>query len=151
VDVDGQVHGCVTFAGSFQSFPSTFLKSRIDSLSLGDVRDPGLADRYEAFPEAVRRAAIFHAKHDKYSSYGRCGECLYLESCSVCPMSIGHIPGNEDPDRVPDFSCAFNLVSLRYREIFARRRSSVRSSRRDRLVRCMSHLKQVAAEAGAAL
>jgi hypothetical protein len=36
----------------------------------------------------------------------------------VCPISIGHQPGNTDPDRIPDFQCAYNLVSLEYRERF---------------------------------
>jgi hypothetical protein len=33
-------------------------------------------------------------------------------------MSIGNLPGNEDPDRVPDFSCAFHLVALKHRDLF---------------------------------
>jgi hypothetical protein len=38
----------------------------------------------------------------------------------VCPTSIGHIPGNTDPDRVPDNLCAYNLVSLAYKDRFPR-------------------------------
>jgi hypothetical protein len=36
-------------------------------------------------------------------------------------MSIGHIPGNRDPNRIPDFPCAYNLVSLKYRDLFQTR------------------------------
>ena len=36
------------------------------------------------------------------------------------PGLIGHQPGNTDPHRIPDFLCAYNLVSLKYREKFPR-------------------------------
>jgi sulfatase maturation enzyme AslB (radical SAM superfamily) len=120
VDVDGQVTGCVTFADSYQRLPSELLKSRLDSMRMGDVRDEALPRRLALYPEATRAAGIFNGKHRKHSSYGRCGECRYLEDCSVCPTSIGHIPGNTDPDRVPDNVCAFNLVSLAYKDRFPR-------------------------------
>ena len=45
-------------------------------------------------------------------------EVAYLTECMVCPVSIGHIPGNRDPHRVPDFPCAFNLVMLGARDRF---------------------------------
>jgi sulfatase maturation enzyme AslB (radical SAM superfamily) len=119
VDVDGQVHGCATFAGSYQTFPSEFLRSRVESMSMGSVHDPELRARYRAFPIAVREAGLFHQKHQKYSSLRKCAECEYLAECSVCPTSIGHIPGNQDPNRIPDSLCAFNLISLKYRAKFA--------------------------------
>jgi sulfatase maturation enzyme AslB (radical SAM superfamily) len=118
VDVDGEVHGCVAFAGSYQVFPTRFLKTRLETMRMGDLRDPGFGDRLAAYPAAVRAARIFHAKEAKRSSYGRCGDCRFLDTCAVCPVSIGHQPGNDDPDRVPDFQCAYNLVSLGYRERF---------------------------------
>lgn len=118
VDVDGQVHGCLTFVDSYQQFPTAFLRTRLESMRMGDLRDPALAERMAAYPEAARRAGIFNAKQDKYSSYGRCGECRWLGTCGVCPTSIGHQPGNTDPDRIPDFQCAYNLVSLKYRSRF---------------------------------
>ena len=79
-----------------------------------------LARRFAAYPRAARAARIFDDKQDKYSSYARCGECRFLATCAVCPVSIGHQPGNEDPRRIPDFLCAYNLVSLAYRERFPR-------------------------------
>jgi radical SAM protein with 4Fe4S-binding SPASM domain len=118
VDVDGQVHGCLTFVDSYQRFPTAFLRTRLESMRMGDLRDPALADRMAAYPEAARRAGIFDAKQDKFSSYGRCGECRYLGTCGVCPTSIGHQPGHADPNRIPDFQCAYNLVSLKYRSRF---------------------------------
>jgi hypothetical protein len=33
-------------------------------------------------------------------------------------VSIGNIPGNEDPDRVPDFLCAWNLIVNEFRKRF---------------------------------
>jgi hypothetical protein len=68
------------------------------------------------YPGAARATGLFHARNEKYSSYDRCAECRFAAECSICPTSIGHIPGNTDPRRVPDFGCAYNLVSLAYRE-----------------------------------
>jgi sulfatase maturation enzyme AslB (radical SAM superfamily) len=118
IDVDGQVHGCATFAGSFQKFASPFLRERIEDMRIGDLRAPDFAERYARFEDASERAGLFHHKEKKHSSYGRCGDCRYLASCSICPMSIGNLPGNRDPDRIPDFSCAYNLVALKHRDLF---------------------------------
>lgn len=118
VDVDGQVHGCLMFVDSYQRFPTAFLRTRLQAMRMGDLRDPRFTERLAAYPAAARAAGIFHDKQDKYSSYGRCGECRFLSDCGVCPVSIGHQPGNTDPNRVPDFQCAYNLVSLKYRERF---------------------------------
>lgn len=118
VDVDGQVHGCLMFVDSYQKFPTKFLRTRLEAMRMGDLRDPRLAQRMAAYPAAAKAAGIFHDKQDKYSSYGRCGECRHLGTCGVCPVSIGHQPGNTDPNRIPDFQCAYNLVSLKYRERF---------------------------------
>ena len=122
VDVDGQTHGCLTFSESYQTFPTTFLRSRVEALRLGDVRDINFKGRLKAFPLAVKAAEIFDHKERKYSSYGRCGECRYLAECTVCPMSLGRTEGADDPHRIPDFMCAFNLVSLKYRSRFPRMR-----------------------------
>jgi sulfatase maturation enzyme AslB (radical SAM superfamily) len=118
VDVDGQVHGCLMFVDSYQKFPTQFLRTRLEAMRMGDLRDPQLARRMAAYPSAAKAAGIFHDKQRKYSSYGRCAECRHLGTCGVCPVSIGHQPGNTDPDRIPDFQCAYNLVSLEYRERF---------------------------------
>ncbi len=124
VDVDGQVHGCAAFIESYQKLTSPFLRRCVETIRLGDFRDPRLAERLERYPQATRETGIFHDKRDKYSSYGRCGECRFLHSCSICPVSITHVPGNADPRRVPDFPCAFNRVALGYRERFAVRRDA---------------------------
>jgi len=118
VDVDGQVHGCATFARSFQKFPSPLVRERIEDMSIGDLKAPEFRERYLRFADAAERAEVFHHKEEKYSGYGRCGDCRYLAACSICPMSIGNLPGNQDPRRVPDFSCAYNLVALKHRDLF---------------------------------
>lgn len=118
VDVDGQVHGCVMFVDSYQKFPTAFLRTRFDAMRMGALADPRLPERLAAYPAVAAAAGIFDDKQDKYSSYGRCGECRFLSRCGVCPVSIGHQPGNDDPRRIPDFQCAYNLVSLKHRERF---------------------------------
>jgi sulfatase maturation enzyme AslB (radical SAM superfamily) len=118
VDVDGQIHGCAVFVESYQGFASPFLRNQVESIRMGDFRAPDFPKRLEMYPGAARSTGLFHAKHEKYSSYGRCDECRFLDSCSICPASIGNIPGNTDPRRVPDFPCAYNLVALKYRDKF---------------------------------
>lgn len=125
IDVDGQVHGCVMFVESYQTFPTAFLRTRLESMRMGDVRDPGLSGKLTAYPETARAAGIFHDKKAKFSSYQRCADCRFLASCSVCPVSAGHIPGNSDANRIPDFQCAYNLVSLEYRRRFPRQASTI--------------------------
>lgn len=118
VDVDGQAHGCAVFIESYQTFPLPFLRSRVDAMRLGDFRASDFGERLARYPEVARGAGIFHGRREKYSSYRRCGECRYLELCSICPTSIARIPGDTDPRRIPDFPCAYNLVSLKYRDKF---------------------------------
>lgn len=88
-------------------------------MRMGDVRDAAFPRRLALYPEAARAAGIFNGKHLKHSSYGRCGECRYLSECSVCPTSIGHIPGNTD------HACAYQLVSLAYKDRFPRQPTEV--------------------------
>jgi sulfatase maturation enzyme AslB (radical SAM superfamily) len=120
VDVDGQVFGCVMFAESYQSFPDGMLRRCLEPMRLGDIRARDFGKRLEAYPAAAAAARIFTDKDVKYSSYRACRGCRYLYQCSVCPVSIGHIPGNTDPNRVPDLQCAFNLAVLTARELFLR-------------------------------
>lgn len=119
VDTDGDASGCLMLSRSFQKFPSKWLEGQLEPLRLGPVSDGKLRRRLAALPQVSARAPLFSAKQDKHSSYGRCGECRFLASCGVCPVSVGHIPGNEDPSRVPDLLCAYNLVMLSHREKFA--------------------------------
>jgi sulfatase maturation enzyme AslB (radical SAM superfamily) len=119
VDVDGRLYGCVLLAESYQRFPS-FLQRRFEPLRMGDVHEPNLSTRIDAFGEAVRATDIFRAKEKKRSSYARCADCRYLRSCEICPGAIGHQPDNDDPDRMPDFPCAVTRIALKYRARFPR-------------------------------
>lgn len=116
LDVDGHVSCCVLFGRSFQTFPSAFLRDRVESLDLGDVRSDEWRRRLAEHPSAVRAAEIFDHQERKYSSYRKCGDCELLEACQICPIAIGHIPGNADPHRIPDFLCAFNMAAGKHQK-----------------------------------
>ncbi len=118
VDVDGQVYGCVAFARSSQKLPQSCLAAEWDRALQGDLRDPCFLESLADYPKRVRAGRIFTDKAQKYSSYLRCEECPYLRSCVICPASITHLPGNADPHRVSDLQCAYQLVSLKYKQRF---------------------------------
>lgn len=118
VDVDGEVNACSMFAGSYAKFDSHVLRGCVEGLRLGKIDDPALSHRLTAFRASVRRAGIFYRKDRKYSAYSRCGECEYLARCFVCPAAICFVPDSDDPNRISDFCCAFNLVSLKYQKRF---------------------------------
>jgi hypothetical protein len=130
VDVDGQVYGCVLFAESYQTIQDGMLKDCLSPMRLGDIRADGLGRRIEEYPAAARAAGIFTGKREKYSSYRRCEGCPCLHVCSVCPVSIGRIPGNTDPHRVPDLQCAYNLVVLTGRQRFLEATQELESAAR---------------------
>ncbi len=112
VDVDGGVSGCVLLAQSYQEKPEGPLGQALVPLMLGDLGSPNLGQRLESFPDTVRTTGIFEHKRDKFSSYGECAHCRFVDVCSICPAAIAHIPGNTNPHKVPDLQCAFNLVLL---------------------------------------
>lgn len=119
LDVDGQLHGCGTFVTTSQSLDAGPLLEPVSRFGLGDVRDPhSLEAGHAEYADRLEDTGLFHRKEDKSSSYGECRSCEFLTSCSVCPMSIAQLPGNSDPNRVPDFLCAFNLALNRARTVF---------------------------------
>jgi len=120
VDVDGEAFACVTFVGSCQRLPSKLLRRTAETMRIGNIRSKTFPENRARFLKDARRAEIFYRKEDKYSSYGRCRDCRYFAACGVCPVSIGHIPGNEDSNRIQDFSCAFTFTAGKYRERFCR-------------------------------
>jgi radical SAM protein with 4Fe4S-binding SPASM domain len=121
VDVDGEVFACATVVGSCQRFQSELLRRSAKTMRMGNIRSKTFLENHASFSKTTHGAEIFYRKENKYSSYGRCRDCRYFEACAVCPVSIGHIPGNEDPNRVPDFSCALTFTAARYRDRFCRR------------------------------
>ena len=87
-------------------------------LDLGLVTDLALPERLSALPDMANGLRMFTDKRAKRSSYGTCAGCRFAADCHVCPASICNIPGNLDSDLVPDFTCAFNQVTLAARERF---------------------------------
>lgn len=118
VDVDGRVIGCEVLAPSHPRFPSTLLRSLSEAALSGRLGDSDLEACYEELPDRARRTGIFDHGEKRYSSYGRCGDCEYRDRCGVCPVASAYIPGNVDPNRVPDFQCVFNRIALKYRDRF---------------------------------
>ena len=118
IDVDGNLLGCVLFARSYQRLPDTTLGRAIDTLRLGTARSPELARRIGEYSSLLEATGLFDRRDRKYSSYGQCASCRIRRECSTCPICIVHLPGNEDPHRIPDFVCAFNRVAAAFRSRF---------------------------------
>ena len=116
VDVDGQVYGCPVLARSYQTFPTVGLRRWVAPLRIGPVDAPDLEARLRSFRAVVHRSPLFGQRERKHSGGRRCSECPSEGGCSVCPLDIAR--GSDDPHRVPDFICAFNRVSLSYRQQF---------------------------------
>ena len=117
VDPDGQAWACPVFAASVRSLPPLGAEAS-RAFALGDVSAPALVRRLRGLPAKARALGIFTNKRGKRSSYGACARCRFVADCHVCPASICHIPGNRDPDLIPDFQCAFNQVTLEARQRF---------------------------------
>lgn len=124
VDADGRLYACATLAESYQALPSSVLFDRLRAVRMGRIQEPGRIGRTEAHLRTVGEAGIFHGKRRKRSSFGRCRDCAHCLDCTVCPVSIAHQPGNEDPDRIPDQACSFNRVALAWRDRFPARPSA---------------------------
>lgn len=118
VDVDGQVYGCVRLVDSYQKFDSELLRGLGDSLRIGGVQEADLPRRLVAYEAAVQANGLFQRKEENYSGQGPCRDCRFFAECAVCPVTIGLIPGNSDPRRMPDFQCGFQKITLGCRERF---------------------------------
>jgi hypothetical protein len=117
--VDSNGHGwtCPLFASSLQRLPP-LARPVSDAVDLGDARAPGLWERLSETRQRTRGLRALTRRRDKHSSYGTCRHCEFLEECFICPAAVTHAPGTVDPDRVPDFHCAFNRVTARARREF---------------------------------
>ena len=118
VDIDGQVHGCVMFAESYQVFPTAFLRNRLEAMRMGSLHDAGFGARMAAYPAAARAADLPRQTGEIFLVQDVARIAATCRAAQICPVSIGNIPGNTDPRRVPDFLCTYNLVSLGYRDRF---------------------------------
>jgi sulfatase maturation enzyme AslB (radical SAM superfamily) len=116
VDVDGEISACPLLARSYQTFSAPGLRRWVEPLRIGRLDAPDLGGRLERFRADVRRSPLFMQRERKRSARRRCADCRCRASCSICPVAIAH--ASDDPHRVPDFLCAFNRLSLKYRERF---------------------------------
>jgi sulfatase maturation enzyme AslB (radical SAM superfamily) len=118
VDVDGQVYGCPCVVGSALERPLGLLRAASDAMRIGSICDPNLPGRLPAYRDALASTGLFDRRDGNYSSYGACRDCAHVRHCGVCPLSIALAPGASDPRKVPDFICAYNRVSRKYRRRF---------------------------------
>ncbi len=118
LDVNGELSGCVLFARSYRRNRATPLGGAIENLRLGSADGENLRTALAGYEDCLKATGLFHNRAAKHSSYGRCATCTYRRECSPCPVSIVNQPGNEDPDRIPDFICAFHRVTAKYRRRF---------------------------------
>ncbi|MGA9750407.1 MAG: radical SAM protein [Acidobacteriota bacterium] len=120
VDAGGLAWSCPLFAGSLQSLsPLAGEASKI--LRLGDVRSAALAEQLASLDRRSISLRLLRGRREKYSFLGPCRECEFLDECTLCPAAVSHSPGNEDPDRVPDFVCAFARATGEARRVFQSR------------------------------
>ncbi len=117
VDSDGRTWTCPLFASSLQDLSPLALQISA-AVDLGDVRSGDLWKRLSTTRKRTGPLRAMTNRPDKYSSYGACRDCEFLDECSLCPAAVAHAPGNGDPDRVPDFHCAFTRVTARARRDF---------------------------------
>ncbi len=116
VDVDGEVSTCPLLARSYQTLSSPGLRRWVAPLRIGRLDAPDLGGRLERFRAQVRCSPLFMQRERKRTARRRCADCRCRASCRVCPVAIAH--AGDDPHRVPEFLCAFNRLSLKYRERF---------------------------------
>jgi radical SAM protein with 4Fe4S-binding SPASM domain len=118
VDVDGSIAACSAFIQSFQSSRGDFHADLLANATIGNI----LEIEESSFISALRRRRdqmpVFLDRKSKWSSEGACRDCQFNSRCFVCPASIAQIPGNTDPNLIPDNQCAFNLALGRQLELF---------------------------------
>jgi len=116
LDADGQLYSCPMFARSYQTFPPGSRMARLTVFRIGDVRDPESAMHLARPPETVRDPNAGAFPEGRHSLYGKCRECEYAGRCLVCPVTMWHAPAAAEPDRVPDFICAFNRTVMKHQD-----------------------------------
>jgi sulfatase maturation enzyme AslB (radical SAM superfamily) len=115
-DVDSEISACPLLARSYQTLSAPGLRRWVEPLRIGRLDAPDLGGRLERFRAEVRRSPLFMQRERKRTARRRCADCRYGASCRVCPVAIAH--AGDDPHLVPEFLCAYNRLSLRYRERF---------------------------------
>ena len=116
VDVDGETSACPLLPRSYQTLSAPGLRRWVEPLRIGRLDTPDLGGRLDRFRAEVRRSPLFMQRERKHTARRRCAHCRYRASCRVCPVAIAH--AGDDPHLVPEFLCAFNRLSSKYRERF---------------------------------
>ena len=115
VDVDGRLASCLLVAPSIAPAPPGPLAEDLALLTRGAIEDPWNEAILARFQTACRSTGLFHGREKKFSSWGRCLDCEFQDECRPCPVATAWIPGNADPDRIPDHLCAFNRTLAAHR------------------------------------
>ncbi len=123
VGVDGEAVACGLLCPTLVDLRAPLLAAAAAAARLGPIDHPDLPQRLAAARDTLAAQRLFGHKEGKRSRLGACGECRDLGECSVCPLSIALATGNDDPDLVPGFQCAFNRLLAKYRRRFSRLRS----------------------------
>ena len=119
VDVAGRAVPCPLFSQGYHTPGNPLLDEAAACIArVGRVDETHVSPRIVACGEQLHALPLFGYQQRKHSSWGRCADCQYLGRCFICPVSTGLIPGNTDPNRVPDLQCAFSRVSLAWRDRF---------------------------------
>jgi sulfatase maturation enzyme AslB (radical SAM superfamily) len=118
VDVDGSVYGCAMLVDGASAQASPWLRAELARLRIGHIDDTDLRTAMDAFVAKAHESEILANKRGKRSDAARCAICPAISECDLCPVSIGLVPGNDDPNRVPDFGCAFHLAAFRAKQQF---------------------------------
>lgn len=136
VDVDGRVYPCAFLIEPMLSTAAPWLREEARRLCIGDVSDPELELRRKAFVARASCAPLLTGRARRHSGRARCDACSWLGRCGVCPVASGLTGRSDDPDRVPDFLCAFAREVMSARQRFAAAVAPVpRAAEPDRLAR----------------
>lgn len=112
VDVTGEAYRCALFAESAPR-PSAAWRTLSLRMSLGrpgpESRSPAPVPLGSLDGGDVRR---------RYAARGPCIDCPVVVDCRVCPFAAALAGGGDEPHRVPDFLCAFNLAAQTWKRRF---------------------------------
>jgi sulfatase maturation enzyme AslB (radical SAM superfamily) len=150
IDIDGQVYGCPMLAESCQSFANPRLAAIVQPMRMGSVAAPTFWQHLAELPSHSRAVGIFHVDPRRHSLHGQCVRCRHHRECQACPLAVLSEPGHEDPQRIPDYLCAYNWTLLGLRERFpAQPDDAALLAGRPRRPRLVRELLREAAAAGA--
>jgi sulfatase maturation enzyme AslB (radical SAM superfamily) len=113
VDATGEIYRCALFVGSAPR-PSAAWRTLSRRMSLGH---PGPGSRPLA-PTALGSLGAADVRR-RHAAAGPCADCPVVVDCRVCPFAVALAGGGGDePRRVPDFLCAFNLAAQTWKRRF---------------------------------